>query len=145
MVGETVVRCRPKTAVWSLQSPYGGIATRRRRVLQTFLKGGTSGTNGSSVMCTRVLFQIVNTAYATATSQVRKKRRANEAATHYTPRLRHTYARLREALRPKNPVIPQVRYRNATDTPRKRQAYAMYATGLLICINYASCLGVWPT
>ena len=82
--------------------------------------------------------------YATATSQVRMKRRANEAAVHYTPRLRHTYAALRAAIRPKKPVISQVRHRIAIDTPRERHAYAIYVAGLLICIKYASCLGVWP-
>ena len=72
------------------------------------------------------------------------KSRGNEAAAHYTPRLRHTYAALREAIRPKNPVISQVRHGIATDTPRERHEYAIYVAGLLICIKYASCLGVWP-
>ena len=63
--------------------------------------------------------------YATATSQVRMKRHANEAAAHNTPCSGHTYAALHEAIHPKKPVISQVRHRIATDRPRECHAYAI--------------------
>ena len=78
-------------------------------------------------MHTRFIPNCKRRLYATATSQLRMKRRANETTTHYTRR----YAKLYVPRTTDTPGTPQ----NATDTPRKRQAYAMYATGLLIRIN----------